>query len=156
MVEVAGREHVMTPPQPQDPLQAELARVGRLVGYDLPATEVAPGDTLDLTLYWQATESTGDRLAVFVHLLDAQGKIIGQSDSEPATATIPPPAGYLANIATTEHYSSWRPPPVRPLWSSGSTTGHELNEFPGSMQPANPVVTRCHCQIPSRCGFDET
>ena len=88
-VDVAGREHVMTPEQPQVPLQAELARVGRLLGYDLPATEVTPGGALDLTLYWQAKESTGDRLSVFVHLLDEQGAIIGQSDGEPGNGAYP-------------------------------------------------------------------
>ncbi len=88
-VDVVGREHVMTAPEPQTVLQAELARVGRLEGFDLDATQAAPGDTLDLTLYWQAQESTGDRLRVFVHLLDAQGAIIGQSDGEPAGGAAP-------------------------------------------------------------------
>ena len=88
-VDITGREHIMTPPQPQVPLQAELARLGRLLGYDLPATEVTPGGALDLTLYWQAKESTGDRLSVFVHLLDAQGAIIGQSDGEPGNGAFP-------------------------------------------------------------------
>ena len=88
-VDVAGREHIMTPPQLRTPLQAELADVGRLLGYVLPAMEVTPGGTLDLTLYWQVNESTGDRLSVFVHLLDAQDTIIGQSDGEPGNGAYP-------------------------------------------------------------------
>ncbi len=88
-VDIAGRKHIMTPAEPRAALQAELASLGRLVGYDLPAMEVTPGGTLDLTLYWQAKESTGDRLSVFVHLLDAQGTIIGQSDGEPGNGAYP-------------------------------------------------------------------
>ena len=86
---MANRQHVMTPPQPQTPFQADLARAGRLVGYDLPSSKVAPGQTLDLALHWQATETTGDRLTVFVHLVDAQGAIIGQSDGEPDRGEAP-------------------------------------------------------------------
>ncbi len=101
-VDVAGREHVMTAPQPQVPLQAELARVGRLLGYDLPAKEVTPGGALDLTLYWQAKESTGDRLSVFVHLLDAQGSIIGQSDGEPGNGAFPT-SGWVSGETLVDH-----------------------------------------------------
>ena len=101
-VDVAGREHIMTPPQPQVPLQAELARVGRLRGYDLPANEVTPGGALDLTLYWQAKESTGDRLSVFVHLLDAQGAIIGQSDGEPGNGAFPT-SSWVSGETLTDH-----------------------------------------------------
>ncbi|MEI2688783.1 MAG: hypothetical protein V9H69_03355 [Anaerolineae bacterium] len=48
-----------------------------------------------MTLHWQPTEITGDRLTVFVHLLDEQGVIVGQSDQEPAAGSHPT--------------SSWRP-----------------------------------------------
>jgi hypothetical protein len=104
VIDIVGRDHVMAPPQPQTALPADLARVGRLVGYDLPATQAAPGGALEITLHWQATESTGDRLAVFVHLLDAQGEIIGQSDGEPGSGASPTsswlPGEYLADRRT--------------------------------------------------------
>jgi hypothetical protein len=100
-VEVAGREHVMQAPRPQVATEAVLARVGRLVGYDLDASRVAPGQQLPITLYWQATEATGDRLKVFVHLLDPQGNIVAQSDAEPGDGTYPTsswlPGEYLAD-----------------------------------------------------------
>jgi hypothetical protein len=49
-VEVAGREHRTTPPQPSVPLDAPLSRLGRLVGYDLATSQVVPGQPLSLSL----------------------------------------------------------------------------------------------------------
>jgi hypothetical protein len=91
----------MNASQPQYPLQADLARLGRLVGFDLSATDVAPGGQIDLTLHWQATETTGDRLSIFVHLLDAQGAFLAQADDEPGDGALPTaswlPGEYLAD-----------------------------------------------------------
>lgn len=88
-VRTETREHVTTAPQPRVNTDASLARLARLVGYDLLGARVAPSGALDLTLYWQPSETTGERLKVFVHLLDSQGAIIGQSDSEPAAGERP-------------------------------------------------------------------
>lgn len=100
-VQVVGRKHVMAAPQPQVPLEASLARVGRLVGYDQDAGRAQAGQALPLTLHWQATETTGDRLKVFVHLLDRQGNIVAQSDAEPGGGAYPTsswlPGEYVAD-----------------------------------------------------------
>ncbi len=94
-VQVEEREQVVTPPEPRVAVEANAQAVGALLGYDLAENRVAPAGTLDLTLYWQPSELTGQRLTVFVHLLDEQGVIIGQSDQEPAGGERPT--------------SSWRP-----------------------------------------------
>lgn len=100
-VEVIGREHGMEAPQPQVIMDASLARVGRLAGYDLSDSRVAPGQSLPITLYWHAMETTGERLKVFVHLLDAHGVIVAQSDAEPGAGAYPTsswlPGEYLAD-----------------------------------------------------------
>jgi 4-amino-4-deoxy-L-arabinose transferase-like glycosyltransferase len=88
-IRIQARELTTTAPEPRVATDAKLERLGKLVGYDLANTRVAPGDALDLTLYWQPTETTGERLTVFVHLLDEQGVIVGQSDGEPASGSRP-------------------------------------------------------------------
>lgn len=88
-VVVQGRQHDLSPPQPQVTLRAPLAGIGRLAGYDLDRSAVQPGDPLDITLYWSPTETTGERLSVFVHLVDQAGVIIGQSDGEPDSGRAP-------------------------------------------------------------------
>lgn len=155
-VEVAGREHLMTAPQPPIAWQAELARLGRLLGYDLPTTSLAPGQPLGLTLYWQATDTTGERLKVFVHLLDAAGNIIGQSDQEPAAGARPTsswtPGEYLVDrhVLTVDPAAPAGPATLEiglydPLsgqripWSSpASEAGRDALRLPAAIAVTNP------------------
>ena len=61
----------------------------RLLGYDLSAEQVASGDTLLLTLYWQALSPMAERYTVFTHLLDGGQRIQAQVDSEPQGGGLP-------------------------------------------------------------------
>ncbi len=77
------------------PLDLRLGPSIRLVGYDLAQEEVAAGDALALTLYWQTDQALTARYKVFTHLLgevynaDAGNFIWGQIDSEPAGGQAP-------------------------------------------------------------------
>jgi hypothetical protein len=51
-----------------------------LIGYTVSNETAAPGDTLDLTLYWRAARQLDIDYQVFVHLLDASGTLVAQSD----------------------------------------------------------------------------
>lgn len=51
-----------------------------LLGYSLPGYTAQPGETLDLTLYWQAQRALEIDYQVFVHLLDSDGNLVAQSD----------------------------------------------------------------------------
>jgi len=73
----------------QHPLYADLGGRVRLLGYALSAEQVAPGDTLLLTLTWQALEPMAERYTVFTHLLDADEQIQAQMDSEPQGGGLP-------------------------------------------------------------------
>jgi len=55
---------------------------GRLafLGYELAADSLHPGDELRLLTFWRVEQSFEPPLSLFVHLLDAQGAIIGQHD----------------------------------------------------------------------------
>jgi len=55
----------------------------RLAGYSLEDAVVAPGESLDLILYWQALEAMGEDYTVFVHLLDRDGRLVAQQDNQP-------------------------------------------------------------------------
>lgn len=54
----------------------------RLLGYDLP-TSAHSGETIPLSLYWQATQPPGADYQVFIHLLDAAGQAVAQFDGPP-------------------------------------------------------------------------
>jgi mannosyltransferase len=81
----------------QHPLRAYLGDKVELLGYSLTTSEeprdsagqVAAGDTLLLSLYWQALSPMTVRYTVFTHLLDAQDQIAAQMDSEPQGGGLP-------------------------------------------------------------------
>jgi mannosyltransferase len=75
--------------QIQHPLRADLGDQVRLLGYSLNQAQVAPGETLLLTLYWQSLAPMAERYTVFTHLLDSAQQIEAQMDSEPQGGGLP-------------------------------------------------------------------
>lgn len=71
------------------PLSANLADELLLVGYSLEDGRVRAGDPLLLTLFWQAQRPLTQDYTVFTHLLDAEGRIRAQMDSQPVGGTRP-------------------------------------------------------------------
>jgi len=68
----------------------------RLAGYrglpDAAAAEaaaVAPGETLDLVLGWEALREITTAYRIFVHVVDGQGHLLAQNDGEPTGWTRP-------------------------------------------------------------------
>jgi hypothetical protein len=77
-----------TAPREIPPVQFTAdARFGdaiRLVGYDLDVQQVAPGEKLELMLYWQTLARPAGVYKVFTHLYDEQtGVMAGQHDKAP-------------------------------------------------------------------------
>src|SRR5258706_9250622 len=62
--------------------------VGSLVGVDAPAT-VKTGEGFKVVLTWKASVTPATAYTVFVHLLDSNGQIVAQSDSQPVDAYRP-------------------------------------------------------------------
>jgi hypothetical protein len=103
-VEVQGRPVQMEPPLAiQHPLKVHLGENVELVGYDLAATQVSPGDSLKLTLYWHARGAVGRNFKVFNHLVGQDGAIWGQRDSVPGDGALPT-AGWQPGEYLTDTY----------------------------------------------------
>jgi hypothetical protein len=64
-----------------------------LQGYDMPKTQVVPGETLAVTLHWQALAPMEARFRAFVHV--ETERLWGQHDDDP-----------VCRLRTDE----WRPP----------------------------------------------
>ena len=71
------------PTAPDTRLDASLGSAIRLSGSALPAARFEPGDIVPLTLFWTADAQITERYKVFVHLLDPEGALVAQTDSEP-------------------------------------------------------------------------
>ncbi len=79
-------EHTFERPTFSTPVDAEFPNVGMLIGATVPLTtfSVARDYAPTITLIWQASQATESRYMVFVQLLSAEGRLLAQSDSEPA------------------------------------------------------------------------
>jgi hypothetical protein len=60
-----------------------------LTGYDRTPHSPRPGDTLQVGLYWKALQPLGADYHTFVHLLDAGGQAVAQSDQQPGGVYYP-------------------------------------------------------------------
>lgn len=89
-------------PQPEFAVQTDLGTIAHLVGFDLSSQSIAPDQPITLTLHWQALSSETTVLyKVFVHLLNENDEIIGQSDGEPSGGQRPF-TGWLQNEFVTD------------------------------------------------------
>jgi len=76
------------------PLEIAWENRTRLLGYDIDAEVYRPGDTIHLTLYFQAVEEMDEDYTAFAHLLGPQNpatgsSLWGQDDSEPCRRSYP-------------------------------------------------------------------
>jgi len=60
-----------------------------LIGYDLDRRTAAPGETIHLTLYWQALAKMKEDYTVFTHVLGEENRIWAQKDSWPMDGDAP-------------------------------------------------------------------
>ncbi len=77
--------------QPPDKgtLDVRLGKAIRLVGYRLAPRRVVPGESLRLTLYWQATGPIEGDYTVFTHLVGPDGTLVAQQDNPPGRGARP-------------------------------------------------------------------
>ncbi|TKJ30720.1 MAG: hypothetical protein CEE40_04300, partial [Chloroflexi bacterium B3_Chlor] len=61
------------------------------------------GDTLGLTLYWQALTEMNISYTVFTHLLDQEGRMWGQKDSIPGGGQLPTTSWIRGEIIQDEY-----------------------------------------------------
>lgn len=75
--------------QVPNPAQIVFGDQMRLVGYELDRREAQPGDTIYLTLYWEALRPLTSDYSIFVHLVDESEIVQAQHDSYPAAGSLP-------------------------------------------------------------------
>jgi hypothetical protein len=102
-VQVVRRPTSFVPPAMQFQVMpaTEFGTHAKLIGYDV----LRDGATLQLELTWQILQTLLPPHRIFVHLLDANGQVIAQSDSEPTTELGRAPTGSWlpGEYLTTQH-----------------------------------------------------
>jgi mannosyltransferase len=83
LAEVRGRLAQLSPPaylDIQTPMWRNLGESVALLGYDIHQNSVESGDTLGLTLWWQALAKMDRDYSLFIHLVDQDDRIWAQQD----------------------------------------------------------------------------
>ena len=107
-IKIAPRQPVVYSPQTR--LGANFAGKAELIGYDVHADF----NSITLTLYWQCLAPFDRDYTVFVHALDAGGKIIAQDDHEPQRGNYPTSLWDVGEQVRDE-YSLTLPPGAYPI-----------------------------------------
>jgi len=74
-----------------------------LAAYELPRRDYRPGETLPVTLIWQAINAPGQGYTVFVHLTRADGSLVTQHDGSPANGTRPTDTWSAGDQVSDDH-----------------------------------------------------
>jgi 4-amino-4-deoxy-L-arabinose transferase-like glycosyltransferase len=143
-VEVHGRAHRFDVPEIQHPLEATLGDGVLFLGYDLSGQDVKAGDTLHLTLCWQALSEMQVSYTVFTHLLDANERTWGQTDSVPLGGEAPTTSWIPGEIITDQYDIV-----VDPVSPPGSYA-IEIGMYDATTGKRLPVVTGAHLAIGDR------
>jgi len=99
------------------PLDYMLGDEIRLRGYTLLTPEPHSGEIVQLTLFWEALGPIDARYKVFAHILDDQGHIVGQRDSEPGGGSRPT-TNWKADEVIPDNYGV----PIQPGTPPGTYT----------------------------------
>jgi 4-amino-4-deoxy-L-arabinose transferase-like glycosyltransferase len=85
------------------PVTLDLIHEVSLIGYKMDKTEVKAGETIEVALYWRAQKKMAEDYTVFVHLVDGEGAIWGQHDSQPDNGYYPTSFWDQGEIVKDEH-----------------------------------------------------
>lgn len=102
-VSVVRRERKFDVPDMQKVVNAGLGDQVTLLGYNLLAEPIMGGGRLQVTLYWQARETTESSYKVFVHLLSPDGAVVAQHDSVPSGGEIPTDDWAVGEVVADRH-----------------------------------------------------
>jgi hypothetical protein len=103
VINVLSTNRVFSPPEPQVLRPADFDDKIALLGADLPADTLTPGDPFQIILYWQALVEMDVPYSVFVHLLGTDGRVLAGHDGQPVGNTRPTTGWVPGEYVTDPH-----------------------------------------------------
>jgi len=107
------RPHSFVPPAVPNRLDTDLEGKAHLLGYAVDPRDVHPGETMHLTLYWQAGFVGDKDYTVFVHVIDQDGRMWAGQDNWPQNGEFPTSL-WMAGEFITDTYEIDLPPDIPP------------------------------------------
>jgi hypothetical protein len=125
------------------PVRAELADRFAILGVAAEPGQLAPGETADVTIVWQAVAPDATDYSVFVHLDSADGLTIAQADTMPGGGLLPT-SQWLPGQIRAERYTVTIPPtaytPDQGRWAIGLYDHHTGQRLPVRLVSADPTL----------------
>jgi hypothetical protein len=114
-IEIKNRARVMTAPTIARALDAAFDNKIKLLGYDVKSD--TQQKSAQVILYWRALAQMNTSYTVFVHLLDAQGKVVAAGDAVPGNGNFPTTGWIEDEYITDAHTLSLEnvPPGTYPI-----------------------------------------
>lgn len=91
------------PPESMQPTGQQFGDGVTLLGFEMHPPTGAPGSQLAVSLYWQALAETSRYGVAFVHLVDADGRLVAQHDAQPVNNVFPIPRWRAGMIVRDDH-----------------------------------------------------
>ena len=114
-VEIVASEHIFESPPVSHPLHVSFDGVASLLGYDLAPGPYRASQPITITLYWRALEEAAAAdYRVFTHVLDEDGRLVGQHDGRAVRGTRPSRSWIPGEILVDPHPISFREPYTGP------------------------------------------
>jgi hypothetical protein len=101
-LEVTAPSRAWSVPEALTPADAQFGGQIRLAGYDITPEDPAEGETVTVTLAWQAVASMETAYRIFVHLVDEAGTLVAQDDGEPAGWSRPTTGWAVGEVVVEE------------------------------------------------------
>lgn len=90
-------------PIPDTRLEVPFSDGISLLGYSLMPQRAQPGDTVKVTLYWQASARPSQNYTIFVHLMDGDGEQLVVADGPPVSGYFPTSYWRAGDMVDDEH-----------------------------------------------------
>jgi mannosyltransferase len=103
----------LLPNEPAVELDARFGESIRLRGYALDNAAFSPGDIVPVTLFWEAQAPIAEQYKVTVQLLDGEGHLVAQVDTEPRDG-LAPTTSWQSDQALIDRYGLLLPPDAPP------------------------------------------
>lgn len=130
---IAAPDRLFDPPTLTHTINAEIGSSILLLGYN---TTIG-GNAITVDLAWQAKSEMSGSYRVFLHLLDADGNLVSQSDGEPADWTRPT-TGWRAGEVVIDSRALAAPGPGEYTLSVGMV--NEAGERIGEPTPLGAII----------------
>lgn len=146
VLRVKGTEHIYEIPPMEYPFSVVFGEFAELLGYDLDPEVASAGEPVLLTLYWRAVSDEPPTVAytIFTHLLDGQGRLVGQHDGPPVGGRRPTTGWVEGEIIVDRHEMVFKDS------TYSGTTRVEVGAYhPATLERVNTYLGADYVMLPS-------